>query len=71
MGKFVTYHPGITVGVVVVHASSRNARTYYCEMEESVSTYFGDDRQKVYLISPKFHVKADHPAKGTNVDGLE
>ena len=76
MGRFISRRDGVKLGVIVLHASSRTARGYYCDMEASldgpsatrnsagvhshVLQHASNNRSQVYLFSPKFAADGDN-----------
>ena len=54
----------VTVGVLMLHGTARNAAEYYCYMENAVRAWFGEDgaRERVRVVAPAVKIREDRPA---------
>ena len=50
-----TYQPDVETMVVVLHGGASNGNTYLCRVQNSVRVHFGDNYNKVGVISMQFN----------------
>ena len=50
-----TYQPDVETMVVVLHGGASNGDTYLCRVQNSVRVHFGDNYNKVGVISMQFN----------------
>jgi len=56
-----TYQPNITIGVIVVHGTARDADDYYCYMFLAALLQFNNNTENVYIAAPHYVAYGDKP----------
>jgi len=63
MGPLVSFHPGVKIGVLMVHANKRDGDQYYCIIDAAVRLGI-TNRESAFIIAPQFRTPGDDPPQG-------